>query len=32
MSQPNNGGYFVTPKYPGQQRALDFGFKWLFFD
>ena len=32
ISQPNDGGYFVTPKYPGQQRVLDFGFKWLFFD
>jgi len=25
-------GYFVTPLYPGQRRALDIGIYWLFFD
>ncbi|MEM9416882.1 MAG: putative porin [Bacteroidota bacterium] len=25
-------GYFVTPLYPGQKRALDIGFSWSFFD
>ncbi len=33
VNQPTDGGYMVTPGYPGQQRSfLDFGFKWLFFD
>lgn len=32
LNQPNNGGYFVTPYYPGQNRVIDFGVKWLFFD
>jgi Putative porin len=25
-------GYFVTPLYPGQKKAFDIGFSWLFFD
>ena len=25
-------GYFVTPFYPGQKRALDIGLNWSFFD
>lgn len=32
VNQPTNGGYFVTPDYPGQSRVLDFGVRWLFFD
>ena len=32
LNQPNNGGYFVTPYYPGQSRVIDLGVKWLFFD
>ena len=26
------GGYFVTPYYPGQNKVLDLGFKWYFFN
>ncbi len=25
-------GYFVTPLYPGQKRAIDIGLNWSFFD
>lgn len=28
----SEAGYFVSPFYTGQQRALEFGFNWLFFD
>lgn len=31
-SQPADGGYFITPYYPGLQRTVDFGARWLFFD
>lgn len=31
-NQPNEGGYFITPGYPGQQRSFDLGVRWLFFD
>ena len=31
-NQPANGGYFVTPFYPGQRRSFDLGVRWLFFD
>lgn len=31
-SQPSDGGYFVTPYYPGQRRLLGFGARWMFFD
>ena len=26
------GGYFVTPYYPGQNKVLDLGFRWYFFN
>ncbi len=26
------GGYFITPRYPGQERIFDFGVRWIFFD
>ena len=32
IDQPNDGGYFATPFYPGQPRVLDLNVKWLFFD
>lgn len=32
VNQPTDGGYFVTPYYPGQFRVFDFGATWLFFD
>ncbi len=32
INQQDNGGYFVTPYYPGQARTMDFGVRWLFFD
>ncbi len=25
-------GYFITPLYPGQERVVDVGVRWLFFD
>ncbi|MEQ8470507.1 MAG: putative porin [Marinoscillum sp.] len=31
-SQPADGGYFITPYYPGLKRTVDFGARWLFFD
>ncbi|MFY0688598.1 MAG: hypothetical protein JXQ90_15595 [Cyclobacteriaceae bacterium] len=31
-NMPGEGGYYVTPGYPGQQRSIDFGIRWLFFD
>ena len=32
LNQQDNGGYFITPFYPGQARTMDFGVRWLFFD
>ncbi len=32
FNQANDDGYQVTPLYPGQQKVIDFGVKWLFFD
>lgn len=31
-NMPPGGGYFITPRYPGQERAFDFGVRWIFFD
>lgn len=32
VNQPTDGGYFVTPYYPGEQRMIGLGARWLFFD
>lgn len=32
LDDPNDGGYFASPYYPGQPRALDLNVRWLFFD
>ncbi|HHP7242361.1 MAG TPA: putative porin [Cyclobacteriaceae bacterium] len=32
LNQPDNDGYFVTPFYPGQERIIDLGVRWIFFD
>ena len=32
IDQPNDGGYFASPYYPGQPRVLDVNVKWRFFD
>ncbi len=32
FNQSQNGGYIVTPNYPGQPRVFDIIIKWLFFD
>lgn len=32
INQEANNGYLTTPFYPGQQRIMDFGVRWLFFD
>jgi len=32
FNQQNDGGFQITPLYPGQQKVIDFGVKWLFFD
>ncbi len=32
LDQPADSGYFVTPFYPGQPRAIDLIIRWTFFD
>ncbi|XOV95147.1 MAG: putative porin [Bacteroidota bacterium] len=32
VNQPAGGGYFTTPYYPGEQRMIGLGGRWLFFD
>ncbi len=32
VNQPADGGYFTTPLYPGEQRMIGLGGRWLFFD
>lgn len=32
VNQPVDGGYFITPYYPGEQRMIGLGARWLFFD
>ena len=32
FNQPPDGGYFVTPYYPGQPRNFDLMIRWTFFD
>lgn len=32
LNQPDEGGYFASPYYPGQPRVIDLTFRWLFFD
>ena len=32
FNQRNDEGYQITPLYPGQQRVLDLGVRWFFFD
>jgi hypothetical protein len=32
VNMPIVGGYFITPRYLGQERIFDFGVRWLFFD
>lgn len=32
FNQQNDGGYFVTPYYPGEPRLFDLGVKWMFYD
>ena len=32
FDQPTDGGYFASPYYPGQPRAIDLVVKWMFFD
>lgn len=32
FNQPRNDGYFATPFYPGQRKAIDVMVKWMFFD
>ena len=32
IDEPNDGGYFASPYYPGQPRALDVNIRWMFFD
>ncbi|WP_425391377.1 putative porin [Ekhidna sp.] len=32
LNQPRNDGYFVTPNYPGQPKAIDLIIRWMFFD
>ena len=31
-NQPQDGGYFITPGYPGEGRMIGLGARWLFFD
>ena len=32
FDQPSDGGYFMTPYYPGQPRSVDLIIRWTFFD
>ncbi len=32
VNQPTDGGYFITPYYPGQSQVTGLGVRWLFFD
>ena len=32
FNQPQDDGYFVTPNYPGQPKAIDLIVRWMFFD
>lgn len=32
LNQGRDEGYFATPYYPGQRRAIDLGVRWMFFD
>lgn len=32
INQRRDEGYFATPWYPGQRRALDLGVRWMFFN
>ncbi|UXP32444.1 putative porin [Reichenbachiella agarivorans] len=32
LNQGRDKGYFATPYYPGQRRAIDLGIRWMFFD
>ncbi|MFK7953687.1 MAG: putative porin [Ekhidna sp.] len=32
FNQPSNDGYFASPYYPSQPRAINLSVRWLFFD
>ncbi|PIB34620.1 hypothetical protein BFP72_03950 [Reichenbachiella sp. 5M10] len=32
LNQGRDQGYFASPYYPGQRRAIDLGLRWMFFD
>lgn len=32
LNMPANDGYFITPYHNGQQRVIDFGVRWMFYD
>ncbi|WP_147407361.1 putative porin [Reichenbachiella sp. MSK19-1] len=32
LNQARDSGYFTSPYYPGQRRAIDLGVRWMFFD
>lgn len=32
FNQPQDDGYFTTPNYPGQKKAIDLIVRWMFFD
>ncbi|MCV9389465.1 putative porin [Reichenbachiella ulvae] len=32
INQQRDSGYFASPYYPGQRRAIDLGVRWMFFD
>ncbi|SNS77108.1 Putative porin [Ekhidna lutea] len=32
FNQPQDDGYFATPNYPGQPKAIDLIIRWMFFD
>lgn len=32
FNQPQDDGYFATPNYPGQKKAIDLIIRWMFFD
>lgn len=31
LNQPADGGYFMTPNYPGVRRSFEFGINWNFY-
>lgn len=32
LNMGNEDGYFITPYYNGQERVIDFGVRWMFYD